>query len=101
MPSAAPLEPLLHPGTVLLLKPLSGVFDTVSRSHLDRSRMAARLKSRLALDLGVGALSSLDLPRADGEGARERAPRKGSKLRITKSVPLDPRKRTRGRGVPR
>ena len=63
--------------------------------------MAARLKSRLALDLGVGALSSLDLPRADGEGARERAPRKGSKLRITKSVPLDPRKRSRGRGVPR
>lgn len=41
-----------HEGAVLLLNPRSGVLDTVSRSHFDRSRMAARLKSRFALDTG-------------------------------------------------
>ena len=72
---AAPSEPLVHPGTVLLLNPCAGVFDTVSRSHLDRSRMAARLKSRFARDLGVVALSRFDLPRPKEEG--ERTPRLG------------------------
>lgn len=52
VPSAAPEEPL-HPGDALLLKPCSGVLDTVSRSHLDLSCMTKRLKSRLALVLGL------------------------------------------------
>lgn len=58
MPPVRAFEPP-HDGAVLLLKPLSGVFDTVSRSHFDRSRMAARLKSRFALDTGVDFLSRL------------------------------------------
>lgn len=66
MPPLRALEPP-HDGAVLLLKPLSGVFDTVSRSHFDRSRMAARLKSRFALDAGVDFLSRL-LERAESEG---------------------------------
>ena len=65
MPPLRALEPP-HDGAVLLLKPLSGVFDTVSRSHFDRSRMAARLKSRFALDAGVDFLSRL-LERAESE----------------------------------
>lgn len=61
-----PVLPLgsLHPGTVLLLKPRSGVLDTVSRSHLDRSRITALLKSRFAVDWGVLFFPRLVLPPA-------------------------------------
>lgn len=52
VPAGAPSE-LLHPGARLVLNPRSGVLDTVSRSHLARSRVTARLKSRLALALGL------------------------------------------------
>lgn len=52
VPAGVPSEPL-HPGARLVLNPRSGVLDTVSRSHFDRSRVTARLKSRLALALGL------------------------------------------------
>lgn len=68
VPPFRTLEPS-HDGAVLLLNPLSGVFDTVSRSHFDRSRIAARLKSRFALDAGVDFRSRFfGRPEAGAEG---------------------------------
>lgn len=64
------LEPP-HDGAVLLLNPLSGVFDTASRSHFDRSRIVARLKSRFALDAGLDFLPRL-FERTEGGRAVER-----------------------------